>query len=83
MSSWIQFEGPFTVAGRKTPVWMVVTAKLRAPLGWIRFYPQWRKYAFFPVKDSVFEKTCLREIADFCAARSSEYRNRPAESSAR
>jgi hypothetical protein len=35
-------------------------------LGVIRWFGRWRKYAFFPESDRVFEQTCLREIADFC-----------------
>ena len=35
-------------------------------LGYVQWFGRWRKYAFFPRPGSVFEKDCLRLIADFC-----------------
>ena len=38
-----------------------------AVLGWIKWFPRWRKYAFTSDSpDNVYEEICLREIADFC-----------------
>jgi hypothetical protein len=52
----------------KTKVWYVVS-KYDDPnphLGWIAWFPKWRKYAFYPKPNTVYEQVCLREIADFC-----------------
>ena len=38
---------------------------VRATLGYIRWFARWRKYAFSPITNTVFEETCLREIAQF------------------
>lgn len=35
-------------------------------LGTIKFYAQWRQYGFYPEAGTVFEKTCLEEIKQFC-----------------
>lgn len=35
-------------------------------LGTVKWYAQWRQYAFYPAEGTVFEKTCLRDIKDFC-----------------
>ena len=35
-------------------------------LGIVKWYGPWRCYGFNPEGWTVFEKTCLREIADFC-----------------
>ena len=35
-------------------------------LGQVRWYAQWRQYAFYPIEGSVFEKTCLGDIQQFC-----------------
>jgi len=35
-------------------------------LGTVKWFGRWRAYCFFPGTNTVYEKTCLREIADFC-----------------
>ena len=37
-------------------------------LGGIKWWGGWRKYCFFPEQATIFEKDCLRDIADFCEA---------------
>jgi hypothetical protein len=34
-------------------------------LGQIRWYGPWRRYVFFPRADTLFDASCLTEIADF------------------
>lgn len=69
---WIQFvdEG----VPRKTHVYRVETLadfveaeSERVILGTVKWFGRWRGYAFFPGMQTVYEPTCLREIADFCA----------------
>jgi len=71
--TWVQFvdEGP-TPSG-KTRIFRVETiADLEAGttlpviLGSVKWFGRWRRYALFPSMQTVFEATCLREIADFC-----------------
>ena len=78
MPSWIKFIETPAVLGRKTRVWNIYTQKEDFEgqnLGEIKFYPQWRKYAFFPARQTLFEQDCLREIATFCEAETTRWRN--------
>lgn len=50
---------------RKTNVWEVVTDDLKHSLGFIKWYGNWRGYAFFPGYATIFEQKCLRHIAEF------------------
>lgn len=34
-------------------------------LGRIKWYAQWRQYAFYPEAVTIFEKTCLKDITNF------------------
>ncbi len=35
-------------------------------LGVVKWYAQWRQYGFYPEAGTVFEKTCLNDIKNFC-----------------
>lgn len=50
----------------KTKVWVVRNTQARVTLGFIRWFGRWRQYSFFPEPELVFERGCLRTIADFC-----------------
>lgn len=62
--TWIRMELHHDTG--KTKVWNVVAKESKHWLGQIRWFGRWRKYAFFPNNDTVFESTCLTEIAGFC-----------------
>ena len=65
--SYIRFDVPVDSATGKTRVWPVLTREPPAAvLGHVRWFGPWRCYAFFPVMHTVFERHCLRDIADFC-----------------
>lgn len=69
LPKWIRFEPVAVEPSRKTGIWKVVsTSEIGVLLGEVRWYGAWRKYSFFPNKalDLVFEKDCLRDIAQFC-----------------
>ena len=64
--TYIRFvEGP---SKPKTKTWWVVTRDDATHLGWIGWFGRWRKYAFYPKSDTVYEEVCLRDIARFCLA---------------
>jgi hypothetical protein len=48
---------------RKTDLYEVVTRDDCQVIAEIRWYGPWRKYALFPRAGTVFEETCLNEIA--------------------
>lgn len=58
----------------KTKVWWVVNKHDDVHLGWVGWFGKWRKYAFYPKLDTVYEQVCLRDIADFCESATKEHR---------
>ena len=58
----------------KTLVWWVVNKHDDIQLGWVGWFGKWRKYAYYPKPDTVYEWICLREIADFCDAATRAHR---------
>lgn len=72
--TFIDFVQAGSSASRKTARW-VVYAKGGGQLGSVSWYPRWRCYAFFP-QGGVFERGCLREIADFCEKETQQHRAR-------
>jgi hypothetical protein len=68
VSGWVRFiEVPaHHTSRRKTTRWNVFGTE--AVLGQVMWATHWRRYAFFPVPNTVFDAACLREIADFCAS---------------
>ena len=51
--------------GRKTEKWKVLSVMGSHELGIVSFHPAWRKYVFWPEKNTIFDPACLRELADF------------------
>lgn len=51
---------------RKTDLWRVWSLQGGAYLGAVSWWAHWRKYAFRPNADCVFDGDCLHEIAEFC-----------------
>lgn len=75
--SYIKFvEEPFSTP-HKTRLWGVWTVDGDEPLGAIKWFGRWRCYSFFPAIQTVFERKCLRDLADFCEARTQEHRVKP------
>jgi hypothetical protein len=56
---------------RKTNIYEVCTRSKLNPdigfqrLGEIRWFGRWRKYSFYPLPDTIYEETCMREISLF------------------
>ena len=63
MAKWIDFV--LVKEGEKTNAWHIVTNKGRKMIGIIKWFPRWRKYAFFPFADTIYEDDCLKDIAEF------------------
>lgn len=72
---WIEFHEWNEPVGRKSRVWLVNAKDQRGTLlGEIKWFGRWRGYAFFPRPETVFEPTCLDDIAAFIRDRMSEHR---------
>jgi hypothetical protein len=41
------------------------TLSVHVILGQIRWYAPWRRYAYFPVKNTLYDAGCLKEIVQF------------------
>jgi len=64
---YIQFVNAGFSSSGKTKVWEVATKENpKQVIGEVRWFASWRGYAFYPYDKTVFEKTCLRDIALFC-----------------
>jgi len=80
MSTFIAIDSGTNVWDGKThkTKLFVVNTKGAYPirLGIIRWWPAWRKYAFWPGTNTLFEEVCLREIADFCEQTTKEHKQK-------
>jgi hypothetical protein len=54
---WIRFE-----KFEKQMFWFVRTRKTDIAIGFIKWYPSWRHYCFFPLPDTVYSDRCLIAI---------------------
>jgi hypothetical protein len=64
--SYLNFtNGPSSASGL-TRTWSVGSSAIY--LGTISWYAPWRKYCFYPKGDTVFDDSCLHDIASFCAS---------------
>jgi hypothetical protein len=61
---------------KKTLVWRVENKYDGVLLGIIAWFCKWRCYGFFVAPDTVFEKTCLRDIANFCENKTKEHKEK-------
>ena len=64
--TWITFKYRGYTESGKTQIWAVEAKADGALLGQMKWFSQWRRYAFYPEPDMVFEENCLRAIAAFC-----------------
>lgn len=72
--TYIKFiEGPPAKSGL-TRTWWVVQTRGDLHLGWIGWWASWRRYAFYPKEKTVYEETCLGEIAAFIVQETERHR---------
>lgn len=62
MAKWIEFQE--CISYGKTKVFDVVSKESSFVIGQIKWYSPFRKYSFFPKDGTVYEQTCLNDIAD-------------------
>jgi len=73
--TYISFLNQGVSPSGKTGVWEVITnEELAQRLGCVRWHSPWRCYAFFADSNTLYEKKCLREIAEFLEAKTKEQR---------
>ena len=71
-ADWIFFGYRRKSKSGKTSIWYVQDAD-SVVLGEIRWYARWRRYALFPEHETVWEKNCLRTVADFCEVQTDKH----------
>lgn len=49
----------------KTGVWQVLNNRSGGLLGFVKWYPAWRQYCFYPEPDCVFNTGCLADTVAF------------------
>lgn len=53
------------IANRKTKVYAVINKDTNQVIGSIAWYGPFRQYSYFPCNNTVYERTCLRDITAF------------------
>lgn len=64
----IVFRSHGRTKGKKTNlygVWPKDDLRNERPLGSIQWHGPWRRYAFSPLPNTIYEQTCMEEIAQF------------------
>jgi hypothetical protein len=70
----LRFDQIGTSNSGLTRIFWVISRHSEAHLGDVRWFGAWRKYCFYPCSNTVYDLTCLREIADFCERSTMEKR---------
>lgn len=73
--AWIRFVPAGLSPSGKTQIWNVVLKYQSVVGGQVRWWGAWRKYAFFPNPNTLYEQDCLRDIARFIEQLSHEHRH--------
>lgn len=73
--TYIRFQPIQTAPKRKTGVWNVVSMN-GVSLGFVKWHGSWRQFAFFPAHSTLFERECLRAIANFCEIETTVHRGK-------
>ena len=63
VKEWLSFDEQSSKG--KTKIWEVIAMVSCTCLGEIRWCCGWRKYAFYPYSNTLYEQDCLRKIAGF------------------
>ena len=73
-SKWIEMRQiPFK---GKTLQWAVISKAGGIELGRIKWYTPWWQYAFFPIRGTLYEEDCLRDIAGFLEAHTTFHKSK-------
>lgn len=76
MSKYLDFVETGTSPSGKTKIWCV-QSKLGHIISIVKWYAPWRKYTAAFEPETIFDAMCLREIADFVAAKTAEHKIEP------
>jgi len=71
---WVRFDSTGPSDSGRTHTWSVRSIQGNIYLGAVKWFGQWRRYAFYPDEATVFEQDCLRDIAAFCETQTTGHR---------
>ncbi len=63
-------------ASARTIVWRIYATGGNALLGEVKWHSPWRCYSFHPEPRTLFERVCLRDLANFCETKTKEHMDR-------
>jgi len=75
ISKWLTITEIGKSDSGKTLIWNVANGDEEF-LGYVKWFGKWRKYAFFPAEDTIFEEECLRDLSFFCEQSTREHRQK-------
>lgn len=70
--NFLTFEDHGTTATGKTKLWRITANSVE--LGWIKWFSNWRKYVFEPNDGTIYDSSCLKEIALFCQSQTDNHK---------
>lgn len=62
------------MAGRKTSIWQILSARHGELLATVRWQGSWRQYVAQPAIATVFNSDCLRDLAGFLERENAEHK---------
>lgn len=63
------------VKDRKTPLYHIFEHNTNY-IGEIKWYGPWRKFCFYPDKDTIWDNKCLTEVVNFLVKLNKDYYNK-------
>lgn len=69
----LRFDPARVRPGLLTHVWMVSSGRSEALLGRVAWYAAWRRYVFYPENGTLYDRDCLRSLAEFCAKATTDH----------
>jgi hypothetical protein len=72
--SYLRFVESEPSPSGKTRRWAVWSVAESVTLGVVSWFAPWRCYIFSPHPHTVYERRCLRDLADFCEQQTHEHR---------
>jgi len=74
-SKYLEITEVVPMTKKKTREFHVFNSVSGSRIGFIQWYPPFRKYAFFPNVGCVFDPNCLTDIADFIIEKNEGHKN--------
>lgn len=71
---YIHFENQEVRKSKKTKIIKVFSVQNDDLLGEIKWWPGWRQYTFHPAADTLFNRDCLIEIANYTDQLNSDHK---------